>query len=90
MNSAAGIALTATTISFANDWYATDDPDFRILVSGGLFSLFVAGLASLSSPAGTGLAAIMLIDVLVSPRKGKPSPLITLSNLTIAHPTKGK
>jgi hypothetical protein len=89
---ASGIALTATAISFANNWYTTDEPDFRILISGALFSLLCGGIASINNTAGTGLAAIMMIDILVVPRNGKHSPLDTLANLTIAHPTttKGK
>jgi len=86
--SAPGIVLTATTISFANEWYGDGTPNFRILMAGGLFSLFIAGVADLNEGAAKGLASIMLITVLLTPINGH-SPVGTLASLPVSKPKKG-
>jgi len=85
---APGIVLTATTVSFANEWWGDGTPNFRILMAGGLFSLFAAGIAELDEGAAKGLAYIMLITVLLTPINGH-SPVGTLASLPIAKPKKG-
>jgi hypothetical protein len=91
MASGPNIVLAATTVSFASDWYQHPEklPNFRILMAGGLFSLFVAVLADVNERAATGLASIMFVTVLLSPQSGGQSPVGVLASLPIASP-KGK
>lgn len=96
---APGIMLLATTISFGNEWYQSAAhgsegsdalPNLRIPIAGGLFTLFVAGLAELNEPLAKGLSTIVLITVLLSPISGGDwkgdSPLGTLAKLEISKP----
>lgn len=87
MASAPGIVLAATGISFANEWWNDSTPNFRILMAGGLFSLFAAAVEDINAPAARGLATIMMITVLLTPINGH-SPVGTLAQLPIAHPNK--
>lgn len=80
-----GIVLTATGISFANEWVDTGTPNFRIVVAGLAASLLFDGLEKISPQGAVGLATIMLITVLVTPFNGK-SPAQTLAGLAIAKP----
>lgn len=88
MASGPNIVLVATGISFTNDWYHHPArlPNIRILMAGGLFSLFVAALADVSDRAATGLGGIVLITVLLTPQQGGPSPIGTLASLPVATP----
>jgi hypothetical protein len=83
--SAPGIVLTATAISFANEWWDTGTPNFRIPIAGGLLALLLDGVESANEGAGRGLAIIMFITVMLTPFKGK-SPLETLAGLAVAQP----
>ena len=87
MASAPGIALAATAVSFSNEWYDTHDPNFRILMAGGLFALFMAGLQDVAPQPAKGLATIMFITILFTPINGS-SPIGTLAKLPIAQPKK--
>jgi hypothetical protein len=82
---APGIVLTATAISFANEWWDTGTPNFRIPIAGGLLSLLLDAVETANEGAGRGLAIIMFITVMVTPFKGK-SPLETLAGLAVAQP----
>lgn len=88
MASGPNIMLVATVVSFGNDWYnhPSQLPNFRILMAGGLFSLFIAALADVNEGAATGLASIALITVLLTPQHGGPSPIGTLAQLPLAKP----
>lgn len=81
MAASVGITLTATAISFGNDWVQTNTPNFRILMAGGFLTLFFAGIEKLDQRAGVGLASLMLITVLLTPMHGK-SPSETVLDLT--------
>lgn len=85
------IMLVATTISFGNDWYNHPDrlPNFRILMAGGLFSLFIAALSDVNEGAAKGLASIAMVTILLTPQNGGPSPIGTLTKLPLANPKKG-
>jgi hypothetical protein len=82
--SAPGIVLTATAISFTNEWYDTGDPNFRIPVAGFLVALLFDGINAVNEGAANGLAILMFIAVMTTPFKGK-SPLETLSSLAVAQ-----
>lgn len=88
MASAPGIVMTATTISFVNEWYDTGTPNFRIPVAGAIFSLFAAGISDINQQVGTGIAILMFIGVMVTPVRGRNSPMGTLASLAIAHPQR--
>lgn len=80
------IVLTATAISFANEWYQEPtNPNFRVLIAGVFFALFDGAVASISPTAANGLGAIMMITTLLTPFNGK-SPVQTLASLSIAQP----
>lgn len=86
MAKSTGIVLTATTISFGNEWVQTNQLNFRVLVAGSALGLLFAGVESLNEKAGVGLSVLMLITVLITPFNGK-SPAQTLGDLTT--PKKG-
>lgn len=83
-----GIVLTATGISFANEWAQTDTPNFRVVMAGGAFSLLCAGIEEINKPVAVGLGTLMLITVLVTPFSGN-SPMQELADL-IANPNNAK
>jgi hypothetical protein len=83
------IVLTASAVSFANEWWNDpSDPNFRILIAGFMFSLIDAAIDQVSPRAASGLGIIMFITVLFTPFNHK-SPLQTLASLPVAQP-KGK
>jgi hypothetical protein len=75
-----GIVLTATVISFGNEWYQTNTPNFRIVIGGLGTAIVLDAVENFSPQAGKGLAIIMLITVLATPFKGK-SPAQTAAGL---------
>lgn len=91
MSKSIPIVLTATTISFGNEWIQTEQVNFRVLVAGLAASLFLDGVEHISEPIGTGLATLMLVSVLLTPFNGN-SPVGTLANYTqkkpVTHPRK--
>jgi hypothetical protein len=88
MAQSTGIVLTATGISFSNEWYQTGDPNIRILVAGLGVALLFAGVEKLNTRAGVGLGYIMLITTLLTPIKGK-SPADTVVDWTTGKTPKG-
>lgn len=89
MAKSTGIVLTATGISFANEWIQDPDhPNFRVIAAGGLLTFFMAGLEKVNQQAAVGLSVIALITVCVTPFKGK-SPVAQLASLTVSQPQKG-
>lgn len=84
-----GLVLTATAISFTNEWINTGTPNFRIGVAGLAVSLLFDGIEKLSPEGAMGLATIMLITVLVTPFGGK-SPAQTVAGLAISKPSTTK
>ncbi len=70
MSKSIGIVLTATTISFANEWMQTNSPNWRVPIAGLGVALLFNGVERLNE-------RIMLITVLATPFQGK-SPLQTL------------
>lgn len=85
MGASTGIVLTATGISFTNEWIQTGTPNFRVGVAGLAAALILDGLEKVSPEGATGLALIVLATVLLTPFKGK-SPAQTLAGLAIAKP----
>lgn len=71
MAQSTGIVLTATAISFANDWYQSGQPNLRIPVAGLFVALAFGGVEQLDTRAGVGLAYLMLITALLTPINGK-------------------
>lgn len=86
MGASTGIALGATAISFSNEWVVTGEPNFRVGVAGLGVALVLDGIERFSPEGAVGLATIFLITVLVTPFKGRSSPLGTLSSLAVAKP----
>ena len=87
MAASTGIVLTATGISFANEFLNTKQLNFRIPVAGMIVALVFDGIEKIDQGAAVGLASIMLITVLVTPFSGK-SPAQTLAGLAIAKPAE--
>jgi hypothetical protein len=81
MAKSTGIVLTATGISFTNEWVQTNTPNFRIVAAGLAVALIFDGIEKLNERAGVGLSIMMLIAALVTPIKGK-APAQTLLSLT--------
>jgi hypothetical protein len=80
MAKSTGIVLTATAISFGNDWVQSNSPNWRIPVAGLVVALIFDGVEKLNETAGVGLSIMMLITVLVTPIHGK-SPAQTVLSL---------
>jgi hypothetical protein len=80
MAKSTGIVLTATVISFANDWVQTNKPNFRIAMAGMGVALIFDGIEKLNQRAAVGLSVMMFIAVMLSPMHGK-SPAQTLDGL---------
>lgn len=89
MAKSTGIVLTGTAISFANEWYQTNTPNFRIVLAGMGAALIFDGIEQLDERAAIGLSAIFLITVLLTPFNGK-APSQTLLAITQGQPSKGK
>lgn len=89
MAKSTGIALTATGISFANEWVQTDKPNWRILAAGLGITLVFDGVEKLNERAAVGLATIMLITVLLTPIKGKSAADSVLDLVNNKKPPKG-
>lgn len=87
MAKSTGIVLTATAISFTNEWVHTNTPNLRIGVAGLGVALLFDGLEKINEPAAVGLATIMLITVLLTPINGK-SPADTVLELLGQTSTK--
>lgn len=81
MAKSTGIVLTATAISFTNDWVATNKPNFRIAMAGLAVALIFDGIEKLNQKAAVGLSVMMFIAVMLTPVHGK-SPADTLADLT--------
>lgn len=81
MGASTGIVLTATAISAGNDWYQTHQVPWSIGVAGLLLSGFMFGVEKVSEPLAVGLSSIFLVTVLVTPIKGKNSPVGELAGL---------
>lgn len=88
MAKSTGIVLTATMISFGNEWVQTNKPNFRVLVAGGAVAVLFAGIESINEKAAVGLSVIMMITVLFTPFN-KQSPAQTLGVIASGPPKKG-
>jgi hypothetical protein len=60
-NTATGIILVAGGMTFANEWYVTGKPHWRVLVATALAGAIFDGLAHLDSNAAVALSVIVLI-----------------------------
>ena len=86
MAKSTGIVLTATGISFANEWVQDPiHPNFRVLVAGGVVAVIFSGVEKINERAAVGLGILMFITVMITPFKGN-SPAQTLMNWSIAKP----
>lgn len=80
MSKALGIGLTATAVGVGNEFAQGAGFNIRLTVVGLGASLFLSGVEKLNETAGTGLAVMFLIAVLVTPFRGK-APAQELNNL---------
>lgn len=71
MGQSTGIVLTATAISFGNEWLDTNTPNWRIPVAGMGVALFLDAVEHVEPRIATGLAVIMMITVIATPFNGK-------------------
>jgi hypothetical protein len=88
MSASTSTVLTATAISFGNEWLSAGDVNFRIPIAGIGVALMLDGLDKISAPAANGLATIIFITVMFTPFKGN-SPAGTVAKLFPA-PVKAK
>lgn len=86
MGASTGVVLTATAISFTNEWWHSNKPNFKIIMAGLGVALFFDGIEKVSPKAATGLASIMLVTVLLTPIDGK-APFQTLNDI-VGSPVK--
>lgn len=70
MAKSTGIVLTATGISFTNEWLDTGAPNFRVAIAGLGVALVFSGIEKVNERAAVGLSVIMLITVLLTPFNG--------------------
>lgn len=89
MGASTGIVLTATAISFTNEWWHTNKPNFKIVMAGLAVTLFFDGIEHINVKAATGLATIMLVSVLLTPIDGD-SPFQTVDSLVNPKAAKPK
>ena len=80
MGQSTGIVLTATAISFGNEWLQTGEINWRIPVAGVATALLFDALETVEPKIATGLAIIMLITAVATPFNGK-SPAQTAAGL---------
>ena len=85
MGQSTPIVLGATGVSFANEWYNTNSPNFRVIIAGIAVALILDGVERFSPEGAVGLATITMITVLLTPFSGK-SPVQTLAGLAVAKP----
>lgn len=87
---AAGLVLAAGAISLANESLfaplaANTTPfagfNWRIIPATGIMAVLLSGLDALSPGFGRGLAALVLLSVLVIPFGNAPTPLETVSTV---------
>ena len=65
MASSTGLILTAGVITFGNEWLQLGRPNWRIVLGTLGSAVVFAGLEKLDEQAAVGLAAIVMITVLV-------------------------
>ena len=65
MAASTGLILTAGAVTFANEWLQLGRPNWRIVVGTLGSALVFSGLEKLDERAAVGLAAIVIITVLV-------------------------
>lgn len=71
MGQSTGIVLTATAISFGNEWLQTNTPNWRIPIAGLGTALILDAVERADPKIATGLAVIMMITVIATPFNGK-------------------
>lgn len=84
-----GIVITAAGISFANEYYHTQTPNFRIVFAGLAGALLLDGVERLNETLAVGIAGILMVTVLLTPINGD-SPIVTLGKLGGANPQQPK
>jgi hypothetical protein len=80
MAKSTGISLTATAISFGNEWVSSNTPNFRILIAGLGVTVIFAGIERLDENTAVGLSVLFLLAVLLTRINGK-SPAETIVEL---------
>jgi hypothetical protein len=70
-NLATGIVLTAGTITFANEWYVTGKPNWKVPIATLLAAAVFDGLANVDEKAATGIAVIVLMGAFLTKFNGK-------------------
>lgn len=80
MAKSTGIVLAAGGISFANEWYNDNTPNFRIVAATLGVALLMDGIEKINEGAAVGLSAIMLITVMLTPIHSK-TPVDTVNTI---------
>ena len=65
------ITLAAGTLTFGNEWYQTNKPDWKIPVATLLLAALIDAVNSVDSTAATGLGIIIFIGATATKFKGK-------------------
>lgn len=89
MAKSTGIVLTAGGVAFANEWWQTKTPNFRIPIATLGVAFLFTGIERLNSRAGVGLAWMMLILALTTPIKGKAPAQTVLAVMQEPKPKTG-
>lgn len=76
MAASTGIIISAGMVSFANEWYQDDKPNFRVVIATLGAAWIFSGIEKINGKFAVGLSTITFITVLLTPFKGK-SPIDT-------------
>jgi hypothetical protein len=71
MSSAPGIVFLAGSLTFANEWYQTDQVNWKVPIATFGAAWLMAGIAEISDKTATGLAIMALIVACSTPFGGK-------------------
>lgn len=66
-----GLILAAGTLTFGNEWLQTGQVNWRVPIAAVLGAWIISMVDKMSSPAATGLGAMVLIGAAVTPINGK-------------------
>jgi hypothetical protein len=86
---ATGIILTAGTMTFANEWYVTGKPNWKVPIATLLAAAVFDGLAHLDDKAAVGLSVVVLLGAFTTKFNGK-SVSDTIAGIFTAATTKPK
>lgn len=81
MGAAAKIILVTAGIAFANEWYNTNTPNFKIPVAGIIIAWIFQGIEDINENAAVGLATMAFLSALLVPVDSHKSPVETAGKI---------